>query len=155
MEKSLGSLAQPTDLNANGGFIAVRTALDPEQMVNSFRSTVASIDPQLPLSPVQSMLQAVSDTEAPRRFNTAVISAFAVAAVLLAARHLQRDCIFGRAPRTGNGDPHSAWIAAVRCSKTGVRVSCETGSRRLCDWIARRRRGIAPVAFFVVQCESV
>ena len=85
VEKSVGSLATPGDLNGNGGFIAVRTAIDPEQMENSLRATVRSLDPQLPLTQVQSMEHAVSDSEAPRRFNTAVISAFAIAAVLLAA----------------------------------------------------------------------
>lgn len=99
MEKSLGSLAQPTDLNANGGFIAVRTAIDPEQMVNSLRSAVGSMDPQLPLSPVQSMQQAVSATEAPRRFNTTVISAFAIAAVLLAALGIYSVIAFSAALR--------------------------------------------------------
>jgi predicted permease len=84
-EKSIGSLGTPGDLNGNGGYIAVRTALDPEQMENSLRATVRSLDPQLPLTQVQSMEHAVSDSEAPRRFNTAVISAFAIAAVLLAA----------------------------------------------------------------------
>ena len=83
-EKCLGPLAQPTDLNGNGGFIALRTALDPDQMANAVRAAVRSIDPQLPLDPVQSLEHAVSETEAPRRFNTAVISAFALAAVLLA-----------------------------------------------------------------------
>jgi predicted permease len=85
IEKSLGSLAQPADLNANGGFIALRTVTDPNQMTNSLRAAVHSIDPQLPLAQLQSMEKAVADTEAPRRFNTAVISAFAIAAVVLAA----------------------------------------------------------------------
>jgi len=76
-------LASPTDLNGNGGYIAVRTAMEPEQMANVLRATVRSVDPQLPLAQVQSMERAVSDSEAPRRFNTAIITAFAVAAVLL------------------------------------------------------------------------
>jgi putative ABC transport system permease protein len=84
-EKCLGPIAQPTDLSGNGGFIALRTALDPDQMANGVRAAVRSIDPQLPLDPVQSMEHAVSETEAPRRFNTLVISAFALAAALLAA----------------------------------------------------------------------
>jgi putative ABC transport system permease protein len=83
-ERSLGSLATPTDLNGNGGFIALRTAMPPEQMENALRSTVRSIDPQLALTQVQSMQQTLSESEAPRRFNTFVISAFAAAAVLLA-----------------------------------------------------------------------
>jgi ABC-type antimicrobial peptide transport system permease subunit len=45
---------------------------------------VRSIDPQLPLNQVQTMEHAISDSEAPRRFNTALISSFAAAAVLLA-----------------------------------------------------------------------
>src|SRR6202035_6027998 len=47
-------------------------------------STVRSLDPQLALAQIQTMQQTVSDSEAPRRFNTAVIAAFAGGAVLLA-----------------------------------------------------------------------
>jgi putative ABC transport system permease protein len=83
-ESMAGSLAQPTDLNSNGGYIAMRTSLPPEQVENALRSTVHDIDPQLPLYQVQSMEHAISDSEAPRRFNTALISSFAAIAVLLA-----------------------------------------------------------------------
>ena len=44
----------------------------------------ALLDPQLPLSQVQTMEHAISDSEAPRRFNTALIASFAAIAVLLA-----------------------------------------------------------------------
>jgi predicted permease len=81
---SFGEFASPTDLMGNYGNIALRTSLLPEQMENALRKTVRSIDPQLPLSQVQTMEQAVSATEAPRRFNTALISSFAIASVLLA-----------------------------------------------------------------------
>jgi putative ABC transport system permease protein len=83
-ETMAGSLASPTDLNGNGGFIALRTTTPPEQMENALRATVRSIDPQLPLTQVQSMEHAISESEAPRRFNTALISSFAAIAVLLA-----------------------------------------------------------------------
>jgi putative ABC transport system permease protein len=83
-EAMAGALASPTDLNGNGGYIAVRTAMAPQQMENALRATVRSIDPQLPLNQVQTMEHAISDSEAPRRFNTALISSFAAAAVLLA-----------------------------------------------------------------------
>ncbi|MGC1359982.1 MAG: ABC transporter permease, partial [Silvibacterium sp.] len=83
-EKDIGALATPTDLNGNGGFIALRTAMPPEQMENTLRATVRSIDPQLPLQQVQAMTRSLSESEAPRRFNTFIISAFAAAAVLLA-----------------------------------------------------------------------
>jgi putative ABC transport system permease protein len=73
--------------------------MPPEQMVNALRSTVRSIDAQLALSQVQSMEQAVSDSEAPRRFNTGVISAFAFAAVLLAALGIYSVIAFSSALR--------------------------------------------------------
>ncbi len=82
--KSLGSFGSDWDLNGNSGFVALRTAESPEQMASSLRATVHSIDPQLPLSQLQSMEQAVSDSETPRRFQTALISSFAAAAILLA-----------------------------------------------------------------------
>jgi predicted permease len=83
-EEVAGSLASPGDLNGNQGFIVLRAALPPEQMENALRATVQSIDPQLPLNQVQTMEQAISESEAPRRFNTVLISSFAGAAVLLA-----------------------------------------------------------------------
>lgn len=98
-EASVGSLAQPTDLNGDGASIVVRTAVDPEQIANTLRATVRSIDPQLPLAQVQTMEHAVSETEAPRRFNTAVISAFAIAAVLLAALGIYSVIAFSAALR--------------------------------------------------------
>jgi len=99
-EKSLGSLASPADSpRGNGGFIAVRTAMQPEQLANVLRATVRSIDPQLPLDQVQSMEQTVSDSETPRRFNTALICAFAIAAVLLAALGIYSVIAFSAALR--------------------------------------------------------
>jgi len=97
--KSIGSLASSADFNGNAGFIAVRTAIPPEQMENAVRAAVRSIDLQLPLAQVQTMEDAVSETEAPRRFNTAVISTFAIAAVLLAALGIYSVIAFSTALR--------------------------------------------------------
>jgi putative ABC transport system permease protein len=83
-ETSSGQFGQPSDVWGNSGYITVRTTLPPEQMENALRSTVRSLDPQLALAQIQTMEHAVSDSEAPRRFNTAVIAAFAGGAVLLA-----------------------------------------------------------------------
>jgi putative ABC transport system permease protein len=78
-----------TDPSANlvvpaGGFITLRSTLPPEQMIQTLRETVAGIDPLLPLQQIQSMAQVVSDVEAPRRFNTNLITAFALGALVLA-----------------------------------------------------------------------
>ena len=67
-----------------GGFITLRSSLPPEKMIQTLRETVASIDPLLPLQQVQSMTQVVSDVEAPRRFNTDLITVFALGALVLA-----------------------------------------------------------------------
>jgi putative ABC transport system permease protein len=83
-EASIGSFGSPTDINGSGGFITLRTVLPPEQMENALRLTIRSLDRQLAITQVQTMEQAVSASEAPRRFNTAVITAFAVGSVLLA-----------------------------------------------------------------------
>jgi predicted permease len=83
-EMMIGQLGSANDLNGNGGYLALRTSLDPTQMENALRGAVRTIDAQLPLTQVQSMDQALSETEAPREFNTALISLFAAAALLLA-----------------------------------------------------------------------
>ncbi len=67
-----------------GGFITIRSALPPQQMTQTLLSTVASVDPMLALQHVQPMDDVVSDIEAPRRFNTGLITAFALGALLLA-----------------------------------------------------------------------
>jgi len=98
-EKSLGQLGSPSDLQGNNAYVALRTVMDPAQITNALRETVRALDAQLPLSQVQTMEQAVSDSEAPRRFNTALISAFAGAAVLLAALGIYSVIAFSAALR--------------------------------------------------------
>ena len=53
-------------------------------MTQVMRSTVAEIDPQLALQQMQPMNDVISNIEAPRRFNTGLITAFAMGALLLA-----------------------------------------------------------------------
>jgi ABC-type antimicrobial peptide transport system permease subunit len=53
-------------------------------MIQTVRSVVASIDPQLALHEVRPMTDAISNVEAPRRFNTQLITSFAIGALLLA-----------------------------------------------------------------------
>jgi hypothetical protein len=101
---SYGSLAASASaafaLTGNSGFIVLRTALPPQQMENAMVSTVRSIDSQLPLTQMQTMEHAVSATEAPRRFNTGLITAFALAGVLLALLGIYSIIAFSAALRT-------------------------------------------------------
>ena len=99
VDKGLGGPFSPSDVWDNSGHIVVRSTLPPEQMENSLRAVVRSIDPQLPLSQVQTMEQVVSQSEAPRRFNTVLISCFALAAVLLAVLGIYGVIAFSVAAR--------------------------------------------------------
>ena len=74
--------AQPT--YPAGGFIAVRSALPPDQLIRSLRSVVAGVDPRLALTDVKTLSDALVEVEAPRRFNASLISLFAAGGLLLA-----------------------------------------------------------------------
>jgi predicted permease len=99
-KESLGQFAVDGMLNGDGGSIIIRSAMPPDQMTESLRAVVRSIDPQLPLTQVESMDRVVSEGQAPRRFNTALISAFAGAAVLLALMGIYSVIAFSTAMRT-------------------------------------------------------
>ena len=87
-------LDQPATLYGSGtpgnlsgppsGYITMRSRIDPEHMVQTLRSTIAEIDPQLALQEVRPLAEAISEVEAPRHFNTELITAFAAGALLLA-----------------------------------------------------------------------
>jgi predicted permease len=97
-EKEFGGLADGA-LSGNSAFIVVRSALPPDQMENTMRRVVRELDPQLPLSQVQTMDEVVAQSEGPRRFNTAVVTSFALAAVLLAGLGIYSIVAFSVASR--------------------------------------------------------
>jgi len=76
---ALGALPNPA-----GGFVAVRSALSSGTMIQTLRSAVGEIDPLLALQQVQTMDDVVANIEAPRRFNTDLITSFAAGALVLA-----------------------------------------------------------------------
>ena len=67
-----------------GGYITVRSQRPLDQLASTVRGVVADIDPQLALTEVRTMNEAIANVEAPRRFNTSLISIFAAGALLLA-----------------------------------------------------------------------
>lgn len=116
IEAASGGWAMPTDLNLAWGYLTLRTEMPPQQEVSALNATVHSVDPQLALDHVRSMEQAVSESEAPRRFNTALISAFAIAAVLLAALGIYSVMAFSTALRT----QEMAIRLALGSQRTGI-----------------------------------
>jgi predicted permease len=100
VKAGVGSFATPEMRVGNNGYIVLRSAVAPEQMADSLRAVVRSIDPQLPLTDVESMDRVVTEDLAPRRFNTALISSFAAAAVLLSLLGIYSVIAFSAAMRT-------------------------------------------------------
>jgi len=68
----------------DGGYIVLRSNAAPANMIRTMREAVAEVDPLLALQPVETMKDVMSESEAPRRFNTDLITAFAIAALGLA-----------------------------------------------------------------------
>lgn len=134
-KKSLGSLASSEALFGNSGYIVLQTTALPGPMANTLRSTVRSIDPQLALTQVQTMEQAISDSEAPRRFNTTIITAFAMAAVLLAVLGIYGVIAFSTALRVqemairmalGSQKSGILWLVLVSALKLAI-AGCVIG----------------------------
>jgi ABC-type antimicrobial peptide transport system permease subunit len=69
-------------------------------VIYSLRAAVASIDPQLALDQVRTMDEAISQTEAPRRFNTVLITVFAIGALALAITGIYAVVAFSASLRT-------------------------------------------------------
>jgi ABC-type antimicrobial peptide transport system permease subunit len=61
---------------------------------------IRNIDPQLPLIKVESMDRVVSEGQASRRFNTILISSFAIAALVIAVLGIYSVIAFSAALRT-------------------------------------------------------
>ena len=113
---SEGVFATAGEVNANYGYIVLRTRMEPEQMQNSLRATVHGIDPQLTLDHIQTMEHAIDGSEAPRRFNTILISCFALIAVLLSVLGIYSIIAFTVALR----EQEMALRMALGCQRSGV-----------------------------------
>jgi predicted permease len=125
-EDDIGTLGSANDLNGNGGFIVLRSKLAAEQMENALRTAVRAIDPQLPLTHVQTMEEVVSASEGPRRFNTVLITSFASAAVLLAVLGIYSVIAFSVASRV----QELAIRMALGSQRAGIlRLILESGAK--------------------------
>jgi predicted permease len=124
---SEGVFASVGELSASDGWIVLRSRMAPEQMEDALRATVRKIDPQLPLYQMQTMEHAVSKSEAPRRFNTVMISSFAIAAVLLSILGIYGVIAFSVAMR----EQEMAVRMALGCQRSGVILVILSSGARL------------------------
>jgi predicted permease len=124
---SEGVFASVGELSATDGWIVLRSRMAPEQMEDTLRATVRKIDPQLPLYQMQTMEHAISKSEAPRRFNTVLISSFAIAAVLLSVLGIYGVIAFSVALR----EQEMAVRMALGCQRSGVILVILSSGARL------------------------
>jgi putative ABC transport system permease protein len=111
---------------AAGGYITLRSALPPKQMIQTLRASIAEIDPLLALEQVQPMDDVISNVEAPRRFNTDLITAFALGALLLAITGIYAVVAFSVSLRT----QEIAIRMALGAQRTGIaRLVLISGAR--------------------------
>jgi putative ABC transport system permease protein len=103
--------------------LVVRSSLPEEALVSSLRAAVAELEPSLPLYQLTTMSQLVDRSLAGDRFTTALLGAFALVALMLAAVG-----IFG---------VFSADVTERR-REIGVRVALGAGSWRVVTLLLRR-----------------
>jgi predicted permease len=113
---SEGVFATAGELSATYGWIVLRSRVASELMENILRDAVQKIDPQLPLYQMRTMERTISDSEAPRRFNTVLISSFALAAILLSVLGIYAVIAFSVALR----EQEIAVRMALGCQRSGV-----------------------------------
>jgi predicted permease len=106
----------------------VQTADDPMSVVPSLRSVLSRIDPDLPLSDIESLDAVVARSLAPRRFNTLLLGLFAGLALLLAMAGIYGVLSYSVARRT---------------SEIGVRVAL--GASRQTVLVHIMSQGMRPV----------
>jgi putative ABC transport system permease protein len=95
-----GQFATSEMLVGNSASVIVRGQQPPEQLIEMLQAMVRSIDPQLPLTQVEAMQSVIEDGQMTRWFGTALVSSFAVAAVLLALLGIYGIMAFSCALRT-------------------------------------------------------
>jgi putative ABC transport system permease protein len=65
--------------------VAVRTAGDPLHLARAVRNEIWAVDPDLPISGIQTMERLIAGTVTPQRFNMLLLAVFAAVALVLAA----------------------------------------------------------------------
>jgi putative ABC transport system permease protein len=113
--------------------IAIRTQSDPLAAAGTLRRSVWSIDPQLPVSEIQTMAQIESNTLAQRRFQLWLVAAFAAAALLLSALG-----IYGVL----------AWSVTRRTNEIGIRMALGAQHGAILNMVLRQ--GLWPIALGLV-----
>lgn len=111
----------------------VRAAESPASLVPLLRSSLAEIDPSLPLSDVRTLQDIVDASVGTKRLNTILLAIFAVIALILAMTGIYGVLSYSVAKRT---------------AEIGVRIALGANPRRIFALIARQ--GMLPILLGIV-----
>ncbi|MEP7271337.1 MAG: ABC transporter permease [Acidobacteriota bacterium] len=120
--------------------LVVRTRVEPHSLIPAIRSELRAIDPGLPITQIRTMEEIVAESLSARRFNTVLLTIFAVVAGLLAAIG-----IYGV----------MSYNVTHRAHELGVRMALGAGRGEIIRMVTREGATLATIGIVIGAAAAV